>query len=152
MPTTQEISEKINELLPISAMLNTRIDAAGQGWYRCGVPLDERTRNHFGTVHAAVQWCCAELLGGLVWLAHFNERPTFFVIRSATINFLRPARTDITVEGALSDEDVSSLQRRLESHGEAEFVLRSEVRNIHGEVLARAECHYLLRNWRESKV
>lgn len=149
MSKLEKIAAEVNEKLRISAMLNTRINSVDNGLYSCGVALDERTQNHFGTVHAAVQWCCMELLGGLIWLAHFNDKPHFFVIRSSKVDFLLPARSEITVETEFPDDKIEALKKSLAETGEASFVVHSVVKRADGKITAKGECDYLFREWRE---
>ena len=54
------------KLIPFYEHVELSIESARDGVYRCRLPLNDRTKNHLGTVHAAIQWASAEVLGGLV--------------------------------------------------------------------------------------
>ena len=58
--------------------------------YRCRIPLNDQNKNHIDTVHAAIQWAAAEVLGGLVIAVNFRDPPLFVAVRSVSIDFLRP--------------------------------------------------------------
>ena len=134
---------------PIYEHLGLTVESSSNGVYRCRLPLNERTRNHFGTIVAPLQSAAAEVLGGLVVLSHFDLSSLFFVIRSLSVQFLKPARTDVLAEARFSDAQVNEMKQALESRGEAGFNLHAVLRDKSGRIVAEADAAYLIRTRRE---
>jgi acyl-coenzyme A thioesterase PaaI-like protein len=134
--------------LPIYEHVGLTVESAHGGVYRCRVPLNERHRNHFNTVHAAIQWASAEVLGGIVVLANLELDQIFGVVRSVSIEFLRPARTAIVAEACFADAEADELKRELTSSGEAVLELHAVIRDEADTEVARSDAQYLIRKRR----
>ncbi len=140
-----ELQAQLRKLVPLYDHIDLAVEAARSGVYRCCVPLSDRTKNHFNTVHAAIQWASGEVLGGLVLLANFEVTELFAVVRRVSIEFMQPARSAIVAEAAFADASVAEIRRRLEADGEAEFSLEAVVTDESGQEVARTSATYLLR-------
>lgn len=145
MTIESELEEWTRENLPIYEFMNLKILSASEGLYKCCVPLSRNTGNHINTVHAAFQWASAEILGGLVVLSTRTDEKYVPVVKSLSIEFERPALTDISSEAVFSGEQVETMNTALESTGRYDFELASLIRNLEGEVVARALGHYAVR-------
>ena len=145
-----EIQSFLRRLIPFYEHVGLSIESAKDGVYRCSLPLNDQTKNHLDTVHAAIQWASAEVLGGLVIAVNFRDSRLFVAVRSVTIEFLRPARSEITAEVLFPDERVEDLRRRLESKGEVEFEVRAVVRDSSQRDVASTVGRYVVRKQRES--
>jgi acyl-coenzyme A thioesterase PaaI-like protein len=148
-PTVETIQSFLWEFFPIYKHIGLTVESAAGGLYSCRIPMIESNQNHIGTVHACIQWAAAEVLGGLVILANFDHSRLFFVVRTVTIQFLKPARTDLIAEASLPDERVRELQAHLLRHGEVGFALDATVRDNQGVTVAETVADYLIRNKRE---
>jgi len=148
-PTVASIQSFLWDIFPIYRHIGLTVELAGSGLYRCRIPMSEQNRNHIGTIHACIQWAAAEVLGGLVVVANFDHSRLFYVVRTVTIRFLKPARTDLTAEAFLTDERVKDLQDKLMRHGEAGFELDAVVRDNNGAIVAETSAEYLIRKKRE---
>jgi len=132
--------------LPLYEYMDLRIESASGGVYRCRVPLSENNANHFHTVHAALQWASAEVLGGLVWTACKPKEGDFIpVVRRFEIDFKRPAWTELVAEAKFSDEEAGQLRDALKSKGRYDFELESVLRNSAGEIVATGTGFYAIR-------
>ncbi len=140
-----ELQAQLRKLVPLYEHIDLTIESSSGGVYRCRVPLSEKTKNHFNTVHAAIQWASGEVLGGLVLLANFQVSELFAVVRRVSIEFMQPARSAIVAEASFPDASVAEIRRRLETHGEAEFSLEGVVHDESGQEVARTSATYLLR-------
>jgi uncharacterized protein (TIGR00369 family) len=144
------IQSFLRQLIPFYEHLDLSIESARDGVYRCRLPLNDQTRNHLGTVHAAIQWASAEVLGGLVVAVNFRDSRLFVAVRSVFIEFLRPARTAIVAEVLFSDDEVEDLRRQLESKGEVDFEVRAVVRDASQQVVATTVGQYVVRKHRSA--
>ncbi|MBW2421603.1 MAG: PaaI family thioesterase [Deltaproteobacteria bacterium] len=140
----------LRKLIPFYDHVGLTIESARDGVYRCSIPLNDETKNHFDTVHAAIQWASAEVLGGIVVAVNFRDSRLFVAVRSLTIDFLRPARTAIIAEVLFPDERVEELRSELEARGEVEFDVRAIVRDASQRDVATTIGRYVVRKQRES--
>lgn len=145
MTIETELQDWARENLPIYEFMDLTIHSASEGVYKCLVPLSGNTGNHINTVHAALQWASAEILGGLVVLSTRTDEKYVPVVKSLSIEFTRPAFTDITSEAVFSNEQVAVMNTALESTGRFDFELPSLIRDSEGEIVARALGQYAVR-------
>jgi acyl-coenzyme A thioesterase PaaI-like protein len=145
-----EIQSFLRRLIPFYEHVELSIESAKDGVYRCSLPLNDQTKNHLDTVHAAIQWASAEVLGGLVIAVNFLDSRLFVAVRSVTIEFLRPARSKIIAEVLFPDDRAEDIRRQLESKGEAEFEVRAVVRDSSQRDVATTVGQYVVRKQRES--
>lgn len=141
----KQIETAVKELLPLAKFMDVEVTAAGQGDYRCKVPLNGQTRNHFNSIHAAIQWAGAELLGGLVWIQNQPNDNYLFVLKEMTIRFLKPAMGDIEACAQFNEEQSNIMRATLAETGRHDFELTSEIKNQQGEVLATTSGTYAIR-------
>jgi acyl-coenzyme A thioesterase PaaI-like protein len=140
----------LRKLIPFYEHVELSIESVQGGVYRCHVPLNDQNKNHFDTVHAAIQWAAAEVLGGLVVAVNFRGPRLFVAVRSVSIEFLRPARTAIVAEALFADDRAEELRNQLESKGEVEFEVRAVVRDTSQRDVAASIGQYVVRKHRES--
>jgi len=101
--------------------------------------------NHIGTMYAGALFTAAEIPGGALFLSSFDYRRYFPVVKALNLRFLKPAKTDVSVEVSLSPEEIQRLQALATAEGKAEFVLNAEVKDASGVVVAVSEGVYQLR-------
>lgn len=131
---------------PLYEHIGLVVESARDGIYRCRVPLTQQNGNHLNTVHAAIQWAVAELLGGMVTVVTFGiEHRIFVAVRSVSIEFLRPARTTITAEALFGEQDALQMKRLVIAGSNATFRLRAVIRSDSGETVATSDAEYVVR-------
>ena len=109
---------------------------------RCSVPLLASNTNHFGTIHAAIQWAVAETLGGIICWTNFGMDTYLGVVTQVTIDFKRPATTAIISEATISREEIDHLTRELDAEGKGNYSLEIELRDTSNQVVASASAKY----------
>ena len=134
------------DLFPIYNHIGLTVESVSNGLYRCRIPINDQNLNHIRTIHACIQWAAAEVLGGLVVIANLDHSRLFFVVRTVTIRFLKPARTDVSAEAFFA---VKEIQDKLMLQGEAGFDLDAVIRDNHGTIVAETSAEYLIRKKRE---
>ncbi|VEN72956.1 conserved hypothetical protein [Candidatus Desulfarcum epimagneticum] len=146
----QVIQEFWRRSAPLYEYAGLIVESAENGVYRCRMPLNERTGNHMNTVHAAVQWAAAEVLGGIAGVAVLGtDLENFYgAVRSVSIEFLKPARTAIIAETLFGEREAIRLKRLLSDGAEATWRLSAEIRDESGDIVATSEAEYIIRPWR----
>jgi len=141
----KQIQSAIRQILPLAKFMDVEVLAASDGEYRCKVPLNDQTKNHFNSVHAAIQWAGAELLGGLIWIQNQPSNDYRFVMREMTIRFLKPAMDDIEACAKFDDAQINAMKSDLQETGRHDFELEAEIKNKNGDVLATTTGCYAIR-------
>ena len=134
---------------PIYEFVGLEVESASDGVCRCVVPHRPSNMNHISTIHAAIQWAASEVLGGLVMMSALEGLPFFAVVKNVSIDFKRPARTDVTTEPLFGADEAARFKADFEKNGEAEFSLHCVVRDEDGVEVAIAQGGYLARKPRE---
>ena len=134
---------------PIYEFVGLEVESASDGVCRCFVPHRPSNMNHISTIHAAIQWAASEVLGGLVMMSALEGLPFFAVVKNVSIDFKRPARTDVTTETLFGADEAARFKADFEKNGEAEFSLHCVVRDEDGVEVAIAQGGYLARKPRE---
>ena len=137
----------LRENLRLYEFMDVSVESASDGIYRCRVPLSAKTQNHFHTIHAALQWATAELLGGLVWnVIRPRDGDYVPVVRRFEIDFKRPAYGDVIAETRVSEARGESMRAEIAEKGLLDFELESELRTLEGVTVAKALGFYAVRS------
>ena len=62
-----------------------------------------------------------------------------------SLKFLKPAKTAITVEARLSDEEIERITREVAEKGKSVYILELELKDESGEVVATTTARYQAR-------
>lgn len=108
------------------------------------VPL-KGNENHIGSMYAGALFTIAEIPGGALFLTTFDVSCFYPVVKEMTIKFVKPARTDVTIEMAISVSEAERIEAEAEKKGKAEFVLEGEVKDANGEIVTVSRGIYQLR-------
>jgi acyl-coenzyme A thioesterase PaaI-like protein len=142
-----KLQRSLRSDLPLYEYMDLRVESASNGIFRCVVPMIENNVNHFRSIHAALQWAAAEVLGGLVWTVSKPEEGEFIpVVRRFEIDFKRPAFGDIVAETRFTDSQANAMKADLKAYGRYDFALESEIRNVDEETLAMCKGFYAIRD------
>ncbi len=101
--------------------------------------------NHIGSMYAGALFTLAEIPGGALCLATFDATKYYPLVKEMTIRFVRPARTDVTIECSLSTEEADRIAAAAELHGKADFALEGHITDQSGDVVAISKGIYQLR-------
>lgn len=114
------------------------------GYVKLGAPL-EGNENHIGTMYAGALFTAAEMPVGAIYLTTFDVNKYYPVVKEMTIQYRKPAKTDVTVELSLTDEQVAGIQSETDETGKSEFTVQVDVKDESGEVVAVGKGIYQLR-------
>lgn len=59
--------------------------------------------------------------------------------KAATINYLKPGKTDLIAEFTLSDEELEHIRSEVREKGKTDWTKRVEIKNIHNEIVATVD-------------
>jgi len=142
--SNDDIRDIIEEKLAFVKRMGLRVVALEPGYVKLMAPL-AGNENHIGTMYAGALFTLAEIPGGALFMTSFDVTRFFPIVKDMSIRFRRPATTDITVELSLSEEEVARIQDEARAEGKAEFILKGELRDETGEVVALSEGTYQIR-------
>lgn len=137
------LQASLHQSLPIYEHIEAQVDEVGDRM-RCSVPLKAKNQNHFGAVHAALQFAVCEMTGALTVSQHpaIQGRGYRLVVKSLNIEFIKPAMTDVTATALITERQKTELIETLESSGKAELSLDIELTDVEHKVVAKAVGHY----------
>lgn len=130
--------------IPFVERMGLRLDHAEPGRVRMTAPLDLNV-NHIGTMYAGALFTLAEVPGGALFLATFDAATYYPIVKGMDIRFLALAKTDISVEVTMSEEEVARLQAEADEHGKANYSWTCELTDSDGNVVARSTNDYQMR-------
>ncbi len=97
------------------------------------LPLEPNI-NHIGTMYAGSLFTAGEFIGGPLFLASFDYTRFYPIVKSISIQFLRPAATDMTVEATLRQDEVDAIVRLADAQGKADWEMNLEIKDQEGLV------------------
>ncbi|MEO6028628.1 MAG: YiiD C-terminal domain-containing protein [Candidatus Binatia bacterium] len=115
-----------------------------RGYVKCLVPFDGNG-NHVGTMYAGALFTVAEIPGGALFLSSFDTRRYYPIVKSLDLRFVKPAKSDVTIEIALDDARIAAISAEADAKGKAEFILDGEIKTADGTVVATSHGVYQLR-------
>ncbi len=107
--------------------------------------------NHIGTMYAGALFTIAEIPGGALCYTAFDGSKFFPVVKDMRIEFKKIVKTDVTIEMTLSEEEVARISKEAEENGKADFVVKGEVIDAEGDVVAKSSGLYQIRKVNYSK-
>lgn len=132
--------------IPTAHSMGVRAVEVRSGYAAAEVPI-EGNGNHFGVMYAGVLFTVAEVLGGAIGIASFDNSAYYPLVKDLQINFRRPAKTTIRASASLDEETIAKVTKEAEEIGKADFVLEAELTDTEGVVVATTRGLYQLRKY-----
>jgi uncharacterized protein (TIGR00369 family) len=119
---SDQLKGMLSQVVPFNRHLGLEVLEVGDGSAAVRLPEGPHLMNHVGTQHAAALFSVAEAASGGAMLGAFSDLigQVTPLARSASINYLKPARGPITARAVVS-EPVAEVRTRLDGEGRAEF-------------------------------
>ena len=134
------IDEKFKEYIPllegtiqIIKEMGIHIEEMRDRYVKVVLPLAPNI-NHIGTMYAGSLFTVGEYIGGPIFFASFDHTKYYPIVKALSIQYRRPATTDVTVEASLSKEDVEAVQREADAKGKAAWKMDLELQDKSGQV------------------
>ena len=115
---------------------------------RCYVELKaplEGNLSHVGTMYAGALFTLAEIPGGALFLSTFDVSKYYPIVKEMTIRYKKPVLTDATVKVRLDEEEAERITKEADEQGKSEFVLKAEIFDDNGQLVAETDGIYQLR-------
>jgi len=134
------------EKIEFVARMGLVAELLAPGHVRLRAPLDGN-QNHLGTMYAGALFTLAEIPGGALAITSFDVARFYPIVKSMTVDFLRPATTDITVELTITADEIARIETEANTAGKSTFLLRAELKDTTGQVVMTSLGDYQLRTW-----
>jgi thioesterase domain-containing protein len=131
----ETMKEMIENRVEFIKRIGLKVIDLERGRVKLMAPL-KGNENHIGTMYAGALFTLGEVPGGALFLTSFNVSKHYPIVKEMNIRFRRPAKGDVFVEMAISDERVEEIERETDEKGKAEFILEGEITDEKGEVVA----------------
>ncbi len=137
------LTKFVGQAIPFSTRNGFKVIDVRRGYVKAFMPF-KPNKNHFNAMYAGALFTVAELPGGIITLLSFDER-FFPILVDLKMEFVKMAKTDVTVEFYLSDEELKRIESDTLSEGKGEFVLEGEIKDSSGELVAKSFANYQVR-------
>jgi thioesterase domain-containing protein len=125
----------IESAIGIVKKMGLKVLSMKDGYVKLQMPFKENV-NHVGTMYAGSLFTLGEFMGGAIFIASFDMNKYYPIVKEVQIRYRRPALTDITLELAMSEEQIRQITATLEEKGKADFPLELQLTDAGGEVVA----------------
>lgn len=107
----------------------------------------EPNRNHVGTAYAGSLFSVAEVLGGILALSSLTLEGYAPVVKSLSIDYLKPALGDVRATVEMSPEEIERVLAEAAATGKSNYELEVSVTDENGVTVARTVGQYQLRSF-----
>ncbi len=142
--TPELIAKYVEEAVPFVHRTGIRSISLEPRRVKMMVPL-AGNENHIGSMYAGALFTLAEMPGGAVFLTTFDASVFYPVVKEMNIRYLKPARSDVTIEIAIAADEAERIEKEAREKGKAEFILEGELIDRDGQVVARSHGVYQIR-------
>lgn len=143
-PLADMVNGALEFTIPAAHRMGVQALEVRPGFAATMVPA-EGNGNHFGVIYAGVLFTVAEILGGAIAIASFDNSAYYPLVKDLRISFRKPAKTDVRAEASLSEDEIARIAAEAAANGKSDFVLKAVVTDTNGVVVAETEGLYQLR-------
>ena len=129
------VADYLESAIGIVKRMGLTVVAMKDRYVKLQMPIKENI-NHVGTMYAGSLFTLGEIMGGAIFIASFDMRKYYPLVKDVQIRYRRPATTDVTVELTMSEDQVKQITAALEEKGKADFSLELELVDANGEVVS----------------
>lgn len=130
--------------IPAAAKMGVQAVEVRRGFAATTVPL-EGNGNHFGVIYAGVQFTVAEVLGGAIAVATFDNSAYYPLVKGFEIKFVGMAKSQLRAEATLPEEEIARIEAEAAERGKSDFTLEAVVTDADGKTVAVTKGLYQLR-------
>lgn len=143
---SEQLTAIVRQTVPILGAMGIEVIESGQGRAVALLPF-EPNRNHVGTAYAGSLFSVAEVLGGIVALSSFPLEGYAPLIKTMSIDYLKPARGDVRATVEMPPTEIDRVVAEATSVGKSDYELVVEVTDENGVTVARTVGQYQLRRF-----
>lgn len=138
------VNSALEGTIPIAHKMGVQALEVRPGFAETTVPI-EGNGNHFGVMYAGVLFTVAEILGGAIPIATFDNAKYYPLVKDLQIFFRKPAKTDVRAQASLSEDEIARVVADADANGKADFTMAATVTDADGVVVAETRGLYQLR-------
>lgn len=143
---SEQMTAIVRQTVPILGAMGIEVIESGHGRAVALLPF-EPNRNHVGTAYAGSLFSVAEVLGGIVALSSFPLEGYAPLIKTMSIDYLKPARGDVRATVEMPPIEIDRVVAEATSVGKSDYELVVEVTDENGVTVARTVGQYQLRRF-----
>lgn len=143
-PFADIMNAAIEHTIPIAHKMGLKGEEIRRGFAATSVPI-EGNGNHFGVMYAGVLFTVAEVLGGAIAIATFDNSAFYPLVKDVQITFKKPAKTAVKATASMSDDEIARVTEEAAANGKSDYILEAEVTDADGVVVATTKGLYQLR-------
>lgn len=143
---SEALTAIVRETVPILGAMGIEVLESEPGRAVALLPF-EPNRNHVGTAYAGSLFSVAEVLGGILALTSFSLEGYAPVVKSVTINYLKPALGDVRATVEMSADEIERVLAEAAETGKSNYELAATVADENGVIVAATLGQYQLRKF-----
>ncbi|MEV0296142.1 YiiD C-terminal domain-containing protein [Nocardia sp. NPDC050710] len=143
-PFVDIINGALEFTIPAAARMGVQAVEVRRGYAATTVPV-EGNGNHFGVIYAGVQFTVAEVLGGAIAVATFDNSAYYPLVKGFEIKFVGMAKSQLRAQATLSESEIARIEAEAAERGKSDFTLESVVTDAEGKTVAITKGLYQLR-------
>ena len=141
--TVKLLTQFVGKQIPFATRNGFEVIELRPGYVKAFMPF-KQNKNHFNAMYAGALFTVAELPGGILSILNFDEG-LFPILSEYNIQYLKPAKTDVTVEFSLSRSELDRIAKDTREQGKGYFELHGEIKDTEGQVVAKTHGKYQVR-------
>ncbi len=146
--TEEELKDDVEHKVAFIERIGLKALEIKPRYVKLTLPL-KGNENHLQTmIYAGGLFTLAEMPGGVLFMATFDSKKYYPIVKEMTIKFLLPAETDVFIEMSMTEEKVEQIQTEAEKNGKADYIIEGEIKNTSGQVVAVSKGTYQMRAYR----
>ena len=114
------VTQFVGQAIPFATRNGFKVIDFRPGYVKAFIPL-KMNSNHFNAMYAGALFTVAELPGGIISVFSFDER-FFPILKDLKMDFIKMAKTDVTVEFEISESELKHLENEASVHGKCDFM------------------------------
>jgi thioesterase domain-containing protein len=137
----------VHQTVPILGAMGIQVIESVPGRAEALLPLEPNT-NHVGMAYAGSLFSVAEVLGGLLAFSSFLLEGYAPLVKSMSIDFLRPALTAVRASVEMSADEIERIRAEAQVSGRSNYELTAILIDENGVTVATTVGQYQLRDFR----
>lgn len=140
------MTDLVHQTVPILGQMGIEVVESVPGRAVALLPF-EANRNHVGTAYAGSLFSVAEVLGGILALQSLALEGYAPVVKSMSIDYLKPALGDVRATVEMADAEIARVLAEAAASGKSNYDLTAVVTDENGVTVATTVGHYQLRKF-----
>ena len=111
---------------------------------RLRLPLGDIHINHVGTAYAGSMFVAIEFSAAALFFCCYGVEAWTPIVRSVSVDYLKPARTDLIADLFLAEEEAAEKIAPVEERGRGNYVVEVPLQDAEGTLVAKAKVTFYI--------